>query len=187
METISIESINRGFIQAVEHESGQHIAHCYQCGNCTAGCPLNFVYDIPVHQIMRLVQLGQKGKVLHSHAIWLCATCETCTTRCPREIDVARVMDVLRIMARREGTVSEEGVRAFYDSFLDSVKSHGRLYELGVIMKYNLHTKRFFADAELGPKMLGKGKIHFLPKKIKGARAVKEIFERFAKKRGHEG
>lgn len=187
MEVIKVESIDRDFISAVEKASGQHVSHCYQCGNCTAGCPLNFVYDIPVNQIMRLVQVGQKGKVLHSHAIWLCATCETCTTRCPREIDVARVMDVLRMMARREGTVSEEGVQAFYDSFLDTVKSHGRLYELGVIMKYNLHTKRLFADAELGPQLLRTGKIHVLPERIKGAGAVKEIFERFAKKRGHEG
>jgi heterodisulfide reductase subunit C len=183
METINTASIDRDFIQAVEHESGQQVAHCYQCGNCTAGCPLTFAFDIPVHQIMRLVQLGQKERVLRSHAIWLCATCETCTTRCPREIDVARVMDVLRMMARREGTVSEKGIKAFYDSFLDSVKRHGRLYELGVIMRYNLHTRRPFTDAELGPQLLAKGKIHLRPEKIKGAGAVKEIFARFAKKR----
>jgi heterodisulfide reductase subunit C len=135
---------------------------------------------------MRLLQVGQKDRVLRSHAIWLCATCETCTTRCPREIDVARVMDVLRILSRRAGTVSEKGVRAFYDAFLDSVKSHGRLYELGVIMKYNLQTKRPFTDAELGPKLLGKGKIHLLPNTIKGAGAVKKIFKRFAHKRCNE-
>jgi heterodisulfide reductase subunit C len=186
MEIIHLASIDRDFMQAVEKESGQQVAHCYQCGNCTAGCPLTFAFDFPVHQIMRLVQVGQKARVLGSHSIWLCATCETCTTRCPREIDVARVMDVLRMMARREGTVSEEGVQAFYDSFLDSVKGHGRLYELGVIMKYNLHTKRLFADSALGPHLLGKGKIHILPERIKGAGAVKEIFARFAKKRGHE-
>ncbi len=184
MDIITVESIDRAFIKAVEGESGQYVSHCYQCGNCTAGCPLDFAFDIPVHQIMRLTQLGQKEKVLRSHAIWLCATCETCTTRCPREIDVARVMDVLRIMARREGMVSEEGVRAFYDSFLDSVKSHGRLYEVGVILKYNLQTKRLFTDAALGPKLLKKGKLHFLPENIKGVDAVKGIFERFAKKRG---
>jgi heterodisulfide reductase subunit C len=187
METIQIESIDRAFITTVERESGQRVAHCYQCGNCTAGCPLTFAFDIPVHQIMRLLQVGQKKRVLNSRAIWLCATCETCTTRCPREIDVARVMDVLRILSRRAGTVSEKGVQAFYDTFLDSIKSHGRLYELGVIMKYNLHTKRPFTDAELGPKLLGKGKIHLLPGTIKGSRAVKEIFKRFAHKRGHEG
>lgn len=184
MEILDLGSIDRHFIKALEEESGQDVSHCYQCGNCTAGCPLSFAYDIPVHQIMRLIQLGQKEKVLGSHAIWLCATCETCTTRCPCEIDVARVMDTLRIMARREGTVSEEGVRRFYDTFLDSVKRHGRLYEVGLLMRYNLLSGRPFADADLGPKVLGKGKLHFLPENIKGVEAIKGIFDRFAKKRG---
>ena len=184
MEVLTTESIDRDFIKAVEDESGQHVSHCYQCGNCTAGCPLSFAFDIPVHQIMRLVQMGQKQKVLRSHAIWLCATCETCTTRCPCEIDVAQLMDTLRIMARREGLVSEQGIRRFYDAFLDSVRSHGRLYEVGLLMRFNLQSGKPFADAELGPKLLGKGKLHFLPKNIRGAGAVKQIFDRFAKKRG---
>lgn len=184
METITVESIDTGFIRAVEEESGQDVSQCYQCGNCTAGCPFAFAYDIPVHQIMRLVQMGQKEKVLRSRAIWLCATCETCTTRCPCEVDVAQVMDTLRIMARREGMVSEQGIRRFYDAFLDSIKSHGRVYEVGLLMRYNLQSGRPFADAELGPKLLGKGKLHFLPTHIQGAEAVKAIFDRFAKKRG---
>lgn len=184
MEILDFGSIDRDFIRAVQEESGQDVSRCYQCGNCTAGCPLSFAYDIPVHQIMRLIQLGQKEKVLSSHAIWLCATCETCTTRCPCEVDVARVMDTLRIMARRERKVSEEGIRRFYDIFLDSVKRHGRLYEVGLLMRYNLLSGRPFADADLGPKILGKGKLHFLPENIKGIEAIKAIFDRFAKKRG---
>ncbi|MBW2039547.1 MAG: 4Fe-4S dicluster domain-containing protein [Deltaproteobacteria bacterium] len=184
MEILDLASIDRDFIKAVEEESGQDISLCYQCGNCTAGCPYAFAFDIPVHQIMRLIQVGQKEEVLRSHAIWLCATCETCTTRCPRNIDVARVMDTLRIMARREGMVSEAGIRRFHDDFLDSVKRHGRVYEVGLLLKYNLQSGRPFADAELGPKLLGKGKLHYFPENIKGVGAVKEIFERFAKKRG---
>jgi heterodisulfide reductase subunit C len=54
-------------------------------------------------------------------------------------------------------------------------------------MKYNLQTKRPFTDAALGPKLMSKGKIHLLPSTIKGSRAVKEIFKRFAHKRGHDG
>lgn len=184
MEILDLGSIDRSFSEAVREESGQDVSHCYQCGNCTAGCPLSFAYDIPVHQIMRLIQVGQREKVLRSHAIWLCATCETCTTRCPCEVDVARVMDTLRIMARMAGVVSEEKIRRFYDAFLDSVRRHGRLYEVGLLLKYNLRTGQPFADAELGPKLLGKGKLHFLPENIKGVHAVNEIFERFAKKRG---
>jgi heterodisulfide reductase subunit C len=183
METLSIDSIDKDFVKAVEDESGQYLSHCYQCGNCTAGCPLAFAFDIPVHQIMRLLQLGQKDKVLSSHAIWLCATCETCTTRCPRDIDVAHVMDTLRVMARREGTISEAGIRRFYDIFLDSIKHYGRLYEVGTLLRYNLRSGKFFTDAELGPKLLTKGKLHFMPEKIRGAGAVRQIFERYARKR----
>jgi len=183
METITIESIHTEFIRAVEEESGQDVSQCYQCGNCTAGCPFAFSFDIPVHQIMRLVQMGQKEKVLGSRAIWLCATCETCTTRCPCEVDVAGVMDTLRVMARREKMVSERGIQRFYDAFLDSVRRHGRVYEVGVLMRYNLRSGRPFGDAELGPKLLGKGKLHFLPIRIQGTAAVKGIFDRFAKKR----
>jgi len=184
MENLDLSSIDKDFIEAVKNESGQDISHCYQCGNCTAGCPLSFAFDIPVHKIMRLIQMGQKDTVLRSHAIWLCATCETCTTRCPCEVDVARVMDILRIMARKEDTVSEERIRRFYDAFLESVKQHGRLFEVGLLLRYNLRTGRPFADVELGPKLMGKGKLHFFPRNIEGVDAVKEIFKRFAKKRG---
>jgi heterodisulfide reductase subunit C2 len=175
------------FIEEVMKESGQNPSLCYQCGNCTAGCPYTQYFDFPVSQIMRLLQTGQKDTILSSKSIWLCATCETCTTRCPCEIDVAMVMDTLRIMARREGKVSEEDIRLFYDSFLNSVKEHGRLFEMGTLMAYNLKSGHFFADAELGPKVIEKGKIHFFAKNIKRRDEVAKIFIRFqemAKKHG---
>ena len=86
-------SIDWNFIDEVSAESGQKPSLCYQCGNCTAGCPYTRYFDFPVSQIMRLLQAGQKETILTSKAIWLCATCETCTTRCPCEIDVANIMD----------------------------------------------------------------------------------------------
>ena len=39
--------------------------------------------DFLPSQIMRLVHLGAENEVLGSQAIWLCASCEACTTRCP--------------------------------------------------------------------------------------------------------
>ena len=44
------------------------------------------------NEVMRAVQLDDKS-VLESEAIWLCASCHTCTTRCPMKIDVAGIMD----------------------------------------------------------------------------------------------
>lgn len=169
------------FISAVEAESGQQVRLCYQCGNCTAGCPYSFVYDYPVNQIMRLVQAGQKDAVLGSKSIWLCGTCQSCTTRCPNNIDVARIMDVLRHMARRERRVAQENVKSFTDAFLDSVRAHGRVFELGIMIDYIMRSGRFWTDADLAPKMLPKGKLAFKAHDIQGKEAVARIFERFEK------
>ena len=166
------------FVVCLENESGQKVSQCYQCGNCTAGCPYTFAYDIPVSQIMRLVQLGQKNTVLSSKSIWLCASCESCTTRCPNNIDVTRVMDVLRHMARREGCVAIPRIKTFWDAFLRSVRAHGRVFELGLTLDYIARTGRFWTDLDLGPKMLPKRKLGFWPHNIQGRAQVTRICDR---------
>jgi heterodisulfide reductase subunit C2 len=188
MEPINLtEKTDWRFIDQVKKESGQDPALCYQCGNCTAGCPYTKYFDFPVSQVMRLLQAGQKETILNSRSIWLCATCEACTTRCPCEIDIAHIMDVLRIIARRENYVSEKDVKKFYDAFLASMKHHGRVFEVGILMGYNFKSGHLLADADLGPKILGKGKIHFLPTRIKGRDKVAEIFRKFQEKRKNRG
>ena len=171
------------FAAEIEKKSGENPNLCYQCGNCTAGCVYTQFFDYPVHRIMRLIQVGQREAVLGSKAIWLCASCETCTTRCPCEIDVAHIMDVLRSMAGKEKKCAEKDVSTFYDSFLGSLKRHGRIFELGILMRYNLLSRHLLADADLGPKVLSKGLIRFLPKGIKGKGEVERIFAKFAGKR----
>jgi heterodisulfide reductase subunit C len=184
MEVIKLTG-NEGkdFAEEVRSESGENPSLCYQCGNCTAGCPYTEFFDYPVNQVMRMIQAGMREKVLGSKAIWLCATCETCTTRCPMEIDVAHIMDTLRTVAFREKRYSEKEIRTFYESFMTSLKNHGRIYELGILMRYNLGSGHLFADADLGPKVLSKGLIHFLPKTIKGQDEVARIFKKFAERR----
>jgi heterodisulfide reductase subunit C len=185
MEAVNLtSSYNKEFVDRVARESEQDPYLCYQCGNCTAGCPFTFSFDIPVHQVMRWLQAGQKEKILKSRSIWLCATCETCTTRCPCNVDVARIMDVLRHIARREGFVSEKKMKLFYDTFLASVKKHGRVFELGLLLSYNIRSASPLNDAELGPKILPKGKISFRPHAIQGKDQVAKIFDRFKAKRG---
>lgn len=167
------------FIRRVEKKSGQNIVKCYQCGNCTASCIYTDVYDYPVNQIMRLVQLGQKNTVLKARSIWLCANCQACTTRCPCNIDVAGVMKALRIMSLEEGAVSIRNIQIFYDEFLKSVKTFGRVFETGLIAMYNFKAKKPFTDVDLGPRVLMKGKLALKPPEIKGKEAVADIFERF--------
>ena len=171
------------FAKEVRGESGEDPYLCYQCGNCTAGCPYTEFFDYPVNQIMRLVQAGMRETVMASKAIWLCATCETCTTRCPCEIDVAHIMDTLRAMAFRERRYTEKEIKTFYDAFLASLKSHGRIFELGILMRYKLVSGHIFSDADLGPKVVSKGLIHLLPRNIKGRDEVARIFKKLAERR----
>ena len=181
METIRLASDTcNGFVTEVSQATGQDINRCYQCGNCTAGCPFTEFFDYPVSQIMRMIQTGQREKALNSRAIWLCATCETCSTRCPCEIDVADVMDGLRNIAYREKRFTEKDVHTFYDSFLTSVRNHGRIFELEILARYNLKSGHLLTDADLGPKVMKQ--LHFLPKRIKGREDIARIFKRFMEK-----
>ncbi len=178
------------FQEAVARESGQALASCYQCGNCTAGCVYTRDYDIPVHQVMRLVQLGDRETALSCRSIWLCATCQACTTRCPNNIEVARVMDVLRHMARRAGFAPEPLVKTFADGFLASVARHGRVFEAGLAAVFALKSGKPLQDAGLGPAMLSRGKLAFLPHEPEGQgkAEVAAIFQRFrAKKAAQAG
>ena len=179
MDIINLESVrDEDFLRAVEAESGQRVATCYQCGNCTAGCPCGPEYDLPVSQIMRAVQLGHKDLALGARSLWLCVSCSTCTSRCPNNIDVARVMDTLRHIAWREGRTNH-AMTAFWDSFLRTVRHCGRTYELGVMAMFMARTGRIFTDVDLVPKVLPRGKLPFLPHRIVGKDQVGRIFQRF--------
>lgn len=167
------------FLQDVERRSGTPVSACFQCHKCSTGCPIAPEMDLLSSQVMRMVHLGQESAVLSSQAIWLCASCEACTTRCPMQIDVACVMDSLRIMAV-EAKVDLKNTRGeqFNRSFLQSVARHGRVFELGMMLAYKLRSRDFLTDAEKTGKMFAKGKLSLLPKRSKCAGQVAELFRR---------
>ena len=93
---ISIRNTRSKFLGKVEELSGESIYACYQCGKCSAGCPSISEMDIFPSEIIRLVQLGEEKEVLNSKTIWICASCFTCVTRCPKGVDLAKIMESLR-------------------------------------------------------------------------------------------
>lgn len=90
-------------MREIEELSGQNLFACYQCGKCSAGCPIAFAMDLLPHQAIRLLQLGMAEQVLNSKTIWCCVACLTCTTRCPKGVDVAKVMEAARTILLRKG------------------------------------------------------------------------------------
>jgi len=184
---ISLSSIHResrNFVSRIIRDSGVNPSDCYQCGKCSAGCPVAFAMDYMPRQIIRMLQLGMIKEVLSSRTIWLCAGCAACYARCPHNVDLPRLMETLRMEARESGLVAEKKVRIFEDLFLRSVERYGRVFETGLIIGFNIKSGQFLKDAMLGPVMLAKGKISLLPHKIKDGGAVRRIF---AKVREMEG
>jgi heterodisulfide reductase subunit C len=130
-------------------------------------------------QLLRLTQLGQKDTILHSSAIWLCIGCETCGTRCPNEIHAGAVIDALRQIALAEGVpAAERSVFKLHEAFLDSIRWWGRLHELSMLVQHKLTSgDNLLNNLDMGLEMFLKGKIHPLPKRIKGLEEVKRLFE----------
>ena len=99
---ISQKKIRDQFVTKVEELSGQKLLACYQCGKCSAGCPAVSQMDILPNQIIRFAQLGLKDELLQSKSIWVCASCLTCNSRCPKGIKIAEVMEALRLILLRK-------------------------------------------------------------------------------------
>lgn len=155
------------------------LERCQDCGKCSAGCPVAFAMDYLPNQIAHLVRLGLPDRALGSNAIWLCASCETCATRCPMDIDLAAIMDVLRQEARRtKGPATGGRVGAFHTVFLSSVKKYGRAHELGLVGALKLKTRDLFSDLALGVRMFVKGKFGLLPQRVRQVQQVRGTFSR---------
>ena len=92
---IKLNDKNTEFYEKIVELSGEQVALCDQCGTCSGGCPFIEEMDINPSEIMRKVMLGQK-EVMDSRTMWICASCFTCTVRCPRELDVSKVAEALR-------------------------------------------------------------------------------------------
>lgn len=153
--------------------TGEDVARCYQCGKCTASCPMASDEGFQPHKVMRALQLGDG----HGAYQWAfkCVSCQTCTARCPQGIEVARVMDGVRQWGKASG-FRPGPEDSFGTVFVAQVRDYGRIWEPALGLLFNLRAMKPPRDAGLAIRMLGKGKVAFLPERIKGRREVRRIF-----------
>jgi len=92
-----------GYMEKITNISGESVLSCYQCGICSSACPLRFAMDLSPTQVIRLIQLGLIERIISSNTFWICSTCFNCYVKCPREINITKIMETLRqIKLRKE-------------------------------------------------------------------------------------
>ncbi len=161
----------------IRERTGIEPARCYQCGKCTAGCPMALEMPTRIQQIMRKIQQGRE-ELLEDPSIWLCLSCEQCSGRCPQQVEPARLVDAVRELAmeRAPGTAPNR-IGAFHKAFLEQVRLNGRLYEFGLVLGYKLRSGALLDDVDAAPAMMARGKLALVPTRIEGLDEIRRIFD----------
>ncbi len=170
------------FRRRVEEASGVDIGACFGCKKCSNGCPLAWAMDLHPYQVVRYVQLGLEKPLQQCLSIWVCASCQTCYTRCPNQVDLPRFMDHLKELVHKGGLPpAHQRSLLFHRLFLREIKARGRVFEASLMTRYMLASGGAFGpeakeNARLGLAMLRKGRLRLLPSRVKDRRWLKALF-----------
>jgi len=175
---------------------GECVRWCMQCGMCSASCPNVSQMDYSPRKTIALIRAGRRYDVLTSNTMWVCASCYLCTARCPKDVKLTELMHSLDRLAAQHNLRSE-GVSTpvMYRAFIDSIKSNGRVFEMGMMIRFYLSTLltksylRAVLTRKANPldtigmlplalKLLLHRRMSIKPKRIKGIEQVRTIVER---------
>lgn len=175
-------TLDRGFADLVRSHSGAgRILGCIQCGTCSGSCQLAQDMDYTPRRIIEMVRVGLRDEVLSSKAIWYCASCYSCTVRCPKDIKVTEVMYALRSMALRARKAPPHDLSPiFYSTFSGLIGSFGRMHEASLILLVALRSNlfRLVKLAPIGGRLFLQGKLGLLPKRVAGRAEIRKMLEK---------
>lgn len=152
------------------------VQSCIQCGTCSGSCPNEFAMDLTPRQLWRMVLMNREAEIFQSRTFTLCSACYYCTLRCPRGLPLTEAMAALKQMASARHLPRYRSSTLFYQSFMESVRRHGRVREMEFMTLYFTKLKRPFVSlryAALGLNLIRKGKLSLqLPSKGRGKLAA---------------
>jgi len=104
----------------------EKIMLCFQCGTCTADCPIaRFTDSYRPRRLVRMIQLGLRDRALSDDSIWLCTSCFTCVDHCPQDVGTADVVRALRNLA-----VKERPMPRVYKELSSAILKTGYAYDI---------------------------------------------------------
>ena len=80
------------FIETLQRYGAFDITACFNCGNCSAVCPLSSDNDSFPRKMIRYSQIGAKDRLLSCKELWLCYYCGECSDTCPRQAEPGEFM-----------------------------------------------------------------------------------------------
>ncbi|MCE5312663.1 MAG: 4Fe-4S dicluster domain-containing protein [Nitrospiraceae bacterium] len=181
------------FMNEVEQRSGQNLSACYQCRRCAAGCPVGMQTRVTPDRLVRMIMLGSRDEALNNLLVWKCVACYTCGTRCPNNIQTARITETLKQMAKEAGIDPLIHRTADFNSaFMQAAGHLGRFNELEGMAIYE--TKSMLKDikkgdlksiiteikdqAQLGLVMAEKKRLHLKFDRVKNLSEIKTMYKK---------
>ncbi len=173
--------LKESFLRQIKNiPGGESLKKCIQCGTCTGTCPVSYTMDITPREIIALFRAGDIESILSSRTIWICASCYSCTVRCPQGVKVTDILYTLKRLAiENEIFPKKFPVYALSNAFVKFTNMFGRSYEPGLILVYYLRTNplKLFGMLPLFLKMAPRGRIGLMPHKIKGKKNFSKILK----------
>jgi len=167
------------FVEEIKKMPGRDkLLDCIQCGICAGSCHARFAMDYSPMQIIKMAHLGLKQDVLSSSTIWICASCYTCASRCPRGLNIPVIMSGFKNMAMKNNVPAPIALKPkFHKTFAEIIGKYGRMHELELKMKLTKKTSpsELLRNATLGIRMLRKGKLKLKPSKLDSSTHFSEI------------
>lgn len=181
MQALDLSAVSQADIdacQAIAHEAGVDLKDCYQCGKCTAGCPLADGMDLMPREVIRFLQLGAIDVVLSAKTPWICAQCVVCSSRCPQNVDICSTMRAVRLASKRAGYRPLPEADIFDDEFIANVRAHGVSNEQYLAAAYNVKSGHLMQDADNAVRMLARGMVGVAMHNIQGRDEVAALIDR---------
>jgi heterodisulfide reductase subunit C len=179
MNTAAPKDIQKVFLESVYAiPNGKKINECLQCGTCSASCPTSDAMEYSPREVIAALRAGMLDRVLKSNTVWLCASCYSCTVRCPAGIPFTDVMYELKRLGVTNGLCPKGSTNAVMaQAFVKSVDRHGRNHEPELIRRYYLRTSPlgFLGQITLGLRLLKRGRMAMRPHNIKGVDGLRKM------------
>ena len=173
-----VDSLSEVFLEDVYSiPGGDKVKECIQCGTCSASCPTSYAMDYTPREVIAALRAGMLDRVLKSNTIWLCASCYSCTVRCPSGIKLTDVMYELKRLAI-EFNLAPKNIKTPIVSklFVSIVDKYGRISETELVSKFMMKTNPLSIVSMIprAYKLFMRGRLPLIPHRIKGTRDLQK-------------